>query len=243
MSELGDALRRHQTPGGEEVPTRVVVAAMEAVADRAGPSRRPRWLSGPVAIAAALVVGVPVGYAVAEGLDGGGQPSPEVQMIREADAMEAAIDAMWLDAAMRAEAGELNADVDQEKAAATLRAAVDPPKDTEAANRLEDEMIVLTEKLRASGDLPPIGGDFAATWGQIPTSVLGSLQVGRPVGIDPGSCPGVVEAFVEAGVEPPTVYAESCPDAEELRRDIESFRELDARADSLRGSHGEPNSR
>lgn len=209
MSELGDALRRHPTPGGEEVPPGVIAAALAA---RKQTRRRPSWLRGPAAVIAALVLAVPVGYAVAEGIDsgGGGSNLDEVQMqaVREAEAARAALDAMLLDTAAKAEAGELQADVDQAKAAETLRAALDPPRDTAAANKLEDEMIALSAKLRESGDLPQIGGDFDRTWG-----LVGSLPGADPestTGIDPSNCPAVISAFADAGLTPPTAYAD-CP--------------------------------
>lgn len=229
MSELGDALRRHPTPGGEEIPAHVVAAAIDAGrAGAAAKRERPRWMSGPAAIIAALVLALPAGYAIAEQVQSGGPDAAEVEAIIQTDAEQAALDAMLLDAAQRAEAGELKADVDQARAAVILREALDPPSETAAANKLEDEMIALTETLRASGDLPQIGGDFQRTWGSIPPSVIGGIE-GEPVGVDPSTCPGVVAAFGRAGLEPPTVYSDACPNAQGLADDIERAQLMESR--------------
>lgn len=111
-------------------------------------------------IAGAAVAGTLAGGAIAqedaqEDETSGKSPEELVSQAREA---EAEIDAMWQSAAEAAEAGNLKADVNQEEAARILSDAVDPPTDLEAAERLEAEMIELTEKLRESGDLPPLDG-------------------------------------------------------------------------------------
>ena len=89
-------------------------------------------------------------------------------------------------------------------------------------------MIALTETLRASGDLPQIGGDFHRTWGSIPPSVIGGIE-GEPVGVDPSTCPAVVAAFGRAGLEPPTVYSDACPGAQDLAGDIERAQIMETR--------------
>lgn len=66
------------------------------------------------------------------------------------------VDSMWLLLAEKAERGELKANVDQDAAVDILRAATDPPGDEKAASELQDQMIDLTEQLRASGDMPSL---------------------------------------------------------------------------------------
>jgi len=85
MSELGDALRRHATPGGEEVPAPVLAAATDASPRSRTGTRRPRWLRGPAAIIAGLVLAVPAGYAIAESVQGGAGTS-EIAAVRKQQA-------------------------------------------------------------------------------------------------------------------------------------------------------------
>lgn len=106
----------------------------------------------------AIVAGTLTGVAIA-------QESPD--SLTEADQASLAtiadtnsyIDSLWQDTATRAENGELTAEVDQDRAAGILQAAINPPDDPEAAQQLEDQMIALTEKLRESGDLPSLADE------------------------------------------------------------------------------------
>lgn len=211
MSELGDALRRHSTPGGEDAPAHVLRAAVDVGGPAPARRERPTWTRGPAVILAALVLAIPAGYAIAQRVQDDGADTAMIE-IKQAEAEKSAIDAMWIDAAQRAEAGELRASVDQDRAAATLRSAVDLPSDPAARNELEDEMIALTEKLRVSGDLPQIGGGFERTWGLIPPSIISAMVNGEPVIIDRSKCASVVAAFSRAGVELPTAYGSACGD-------------------------------
>jgi hypothetical protein len=112
-------------------------------------------------IRTALVVGLAgaggiyAGGALAEGED---PPADETMAQVAADAQRAHLyyQELWGGALERARAGELQADVDQDEAARILSEALDPPADVEEANRLEEEMIALTAKLRAAGDLPAL---------------------------------------------------------------------------------------
>lgn len=204
MSELGDALRRHQTPGGEEVPPQVLSLALDEAPQRRT-FRRPEWLRGPLAVVAGLALLIPAGWAIAEGVESGSAPTTEERMIQETNQSRAALDAMWLDAALKAEAGLLRADVDPQEAAATLHAALDPPRDSAEANALEDDMIALTETLRASGDLPDLGAGDGDPWGLVaqladPVSMSGA---GSTLQVDPEDCPAIIEVFERADLDPP----------------------------------------
>ena len=205
MTELGEALRGHPTPGGDEVPPQVLSRALDS--DRKHRTiRRPEWLRGPLAVVAGLALLVPAGWAIAEGVQNGPAPTPEERMVQSYDQTSAALDAMWLDAALKAEAGLLRADVDPEQAAATFRAALHPPGGAEA-NALEDDMIALTETLRQSGDLPDLGTGDGDPWGLVaqladPVSMSGP---GSTLEIDPEDCPAIIAAFESADLDPPLV--------------------------------------
>jgi len=103
------------------------------------------------------------GGAVAQ--EASDEPSQEFVANENAQQAEAAADAMWRDAAQRAESGALKADVDQAEAARVLQDAINPPTDTKAAEELEADMIQLTAKLRASGDLPSL--DDPSRFGEV----------------------------------------------------------------------------
>jgi len=71
--------------------------------------------------------------------------------------MASRIDLLWQGVIDRAEAGQLNADVDPAEVIHVMNMALDPSRDPQTANRQEGQVIAMVEKLRAAGDLPPLG--------------------------------------------------------------------------------------
>lgn len=119
------------------------------------------------------VGGIYVGGALAEE----DPPADEamVQVAADAERAELYYQELWGGALEKAQAGQLQADVDQEEAARVLSEALDPPADVEEAEQLEEEMIALTAELRAAGDLPAL--DDATRFD----------SVGGPIGSEVGS--------------------------------------------------------
>lgn len=117
-------------------------------------------------LAAASFTGPGKDVATAAGdLVGLGGDSTETERIQHVEDVESAFDQQLRDALAKAEAGELQANVDQEAAAETLRGMLSPPSDSAAAADLQERAIVLMEKLRAAGDMPPIGSAEGAVSG------------------------------------------------------------------------------
>lgn len=82
--------------------------------------------------------------------------SPEVrQSLEEAARMEAYFDYLWQSTIEKAQAGTLNAEVDPAEVERILGFALRPSTETAT----EDEVIELTEQLRAAGDLPPLSAE------------------------------------------------------------------------------------
>jgi hypothetical protein len=148
-------------PAAEDRAAAVLEAAARTASRRSGSSphlARRAALAG-AAVAIALAAGSFTGpgrdVATAAGdLVGLGGDSTEAQHIED---VEAVFHQQLRDALAKAEAGELRANVDQEAAADTLRGMLSPPSDPAAAADLQQRAIVLMEKLRAAGDVPPVG--------------------------------------------------------------------------------------
>lgn len=125
--------------------------------------RVPRQLRSKTAViaACAVIAGAGAGVAVADEMTTMAGPDQVAQdgATAEADAErgEQYFDSLWQGAREKADSGALSAEVNQREAERILSDAIDPPDDPEKADQVEKEMIELTEKLRASGDLRPLG--------------------------------------------------------------------------------------
>lgn len=129
-------------------------------------------------IRTALVVGLAgAGGVCAGGALAQGEPPDEalVQVAADAERAELYYEELWGGALEKAQAGELQADVDQQEAAQTLSEALDPPADVDEAEALEAEMIALTAELREAGDLPALDDESRFD------------SVGGPIGSEVGS--------------------------------------------------------
>ncbi len=148
------------------MPQRATVRCAQAVyiASKGGSfvnTHKLRLRAGTFAVCAAIAGGVAGGALAQDDPGSGGLASDEAQAIQSANLDQATLRAMWEATAEKAESGDLAADVDGTEAAVTLRAAMDPPHDPQAANDLEAKMIELTATLHESGDLPAYGDEEA----------------------------------------------------------------------------------
>lgn len=168
MTEVADieqgikALAISNAPGEE----RAVDRARQAAAGNEVTHRR--WLRRLRGGAAGLtIVGLlaltPIGTSVADtvrDLFGGSSEYSDAAIEKDAEQGQAYFDGIYQAAIDKAEAGELEADVDPDYVIAVMTQQINPPADGHAANQLEEQVSELLAKLRAAGDLPVDGTAF-----------------------------------------------------------------------------------
>jgi hypothetical protein len=145
------------TSGGAKGRTAAAIAAYGAERN-SRPGRSQRLIAACLVVICLVVAasfsapGRSVAEAAGELIGIGSPDTPE-----QVDEYTQQVDLMFQDVIAKAQAGDLDADVDSEEVVRVMNMALSPPKDPQIAAEQEKLVTTMLGKLRAAGDIPPSG--------------------------------------------------------------------------------------